>query len=199
MYETREEQLRVAALYVADGLGKGERCLYAGRSAHHLNQFRECLSHLINDVRGAETRGALVLVTSDEAHLAGGTFDCERMLGMLNEMLAETLDAGFPILRTCGDMSWLLDDPPGATQIVEYEALLNHFFENAHGMGMCQYDKARLPLALIDHALATHATVVLDNEHTPNPFYRPAAVSIGRSARPLDVDWKLGELRRRRH
>jgi len=42
-------------------------------------------------------------------------------------------------------MSWLADTPPGAQQVIEYEAVLNQLFRNVHGLGMCQYDRKRLP------------------------------------------------------
>ena len=196
VYDTRDEQRAVALAYIRDGLAKGERCLYAAGSSEELNEFRRGIKALGIDVLDAERRGALLLRTKHEAHLVGGCFDSERMLEMLNQTLDESLQAGFSGLRTCGDMSWLLDDAPGSTHVVEYEAHLNRFFENSHGMGMCQYDRARLPTAIID-AIATHSSVVLDDQHKPNPFYRPASVSATRAAQPHDVPWKLAELRRR--
>lgn len=57
-----------------------------------------------------------------------GRFDSERMLRMLNEAVEAALNDGFAGLRTCGDMSWLLDDAPGTQHVVEYESLLNQFF-----------------------------------------------------------------------
>lgn len=50
------------------------------------------------------------------------------MLRMLNEAVEAALNDGFAGLRTCGDMSWLLDDAPGTQHVVEYESLLNQFF-----------------------------------------------------------------------
>ena len=141
--------------------------------------------------------GALVQGTKNEAHLENGCFDCERMLGLLNEAVESALNDAFTGLRTCGDMSWLLDDAPGSSQVVEYEALLNQFFQNVRAAGMCQYDRRRLPAGLIDHALATHSSAVVDRQHKLNPFYRPPAIATIRAAKPTDVSWKLSELKRR--
>jgi hypothetical protein len=104
------------------------------------------------DVDATERSTALLLRTSDQAHLQDGHFDSERMLKMLNESIEKALDDGFAGLRTCGDMSWLADTPPGAHQVIEYEAVLNQLFRNVHGLGMCQYDRKRLPAHLVDLA-----------------------------------------------
>ncbi len=139
LYNTEDEQVAVAASYVADGLRQGERCLYASDSPASLERFRLALAAEGIDGADAEARTALFVVTKDEAHLADGRFDCERMLRMLNEGVESALNAGFVRFRTCGDMSWLLDNMPGSEQVVEYEALLNEFFRNVRGLGMCQY------------------------------------------------------------
>jgi hypothetical protein len=171
VYDTREEQLAVAAAYVADGLAEHERCLYAAESLEALANFRRALSAHDVDVVAEEFSGALLLLTTDSTHLEGGSFDTERMLRMLNEAVEAALDAGFRGLRTCGDMSWLLWGAPGSEHVLEYEALLNQFFPTVRALGMCQYDRAKLPANIIDGALATHPCVVVDNRLRPNPSY----------------------------
>lgn len=173
MYESVEEQIATAAAYLADGLARNEQCLYSADTEEALDRFRGALSALGFDTAALETRGALMLRTKAATHLSGGRFDCERMLRMLNDAVEAALNAGFAALRTCGDMSWLLDDAPGTSQVVEYEGLLNQFFGNVRALGMCQYDQNRLPEGLLDQALANHTSVVIDRRHTANPFYRP--------------------------
>jgi hypothetical protein len=197
LYEGEDEQLAVAAEYVAEGLRSGERCFYAADSSEGLGRFVEALDRTGVDAGGAMTSGALELATKAEAHLAGGRFDSERMLQMLNDAVERALNDGFAGLRTCGDMSWLLDDAPGSGEIVEYEALLNQFFESVRAVGMCQYDRTRLPAGLLDHALATHTSAVIDGGHKSNPFYQPAVIAMRRPAQPDTVAGKIEELRRR--
>lgn len=194
IYADRAEQLAVAADFIADGLRHGEQCLYADASAAALDEFRHALKEFGLVAAPYEASRALLLVTCADAHLRGGRFDCEEMLQMLNTTLEGALDAGFTGLRTCGEMSWLLDDAPGSERVVEYEALVNQFFAQARGLGMCQYDRQRLPATLIDHGLATHSSVHIGGAHKANPFYRPPVIAIGRSARPEDVPWKLRDL-----
>lgn len=196
VYSSLEEQLAVAADYLADGLRHGERAYYVAESAEALRSFNDAVTARGIDAAEALRTTALIEATHADAHLVDGYFDCERMLRLLNEGIESALDAGFAGLRTCGDMSWLLSDPPGADRVVEYEALLNSLFLGTRACGMCQYDMSRLPAALLDHGLATHSTVVVDRCHKPNPFYGQPVVAAGRAAHVDDVGWKLRHLRR---
>lgn len=160
MYDTPEEQLRVAAHFIAEGLRRGERCLFAGYSEQHLAEFCERLHAEGVDVDKEKNRGALLLRTKEQAHLVDGTFSSERMLTMLNNAVEEALNDGYTGLRTCGDMTWLLDDAPGSAQVTEYEALVTQLFRTVRATAMCQYDSARLPPEVLTSALATHPIVM---------------------------------------
>jgi hypothetical protein len=177
LHASAEEQEVTAARFIAEGLRAGDRCLFAGSSPAALTRFRERLRGEDLDAAAEEQRRALLLLTKEEAHLRDGHFDSERMLRMLSQTLEDALNDGFAGLRTCGDMTWLLDDAPGSQQVVEYEALVTELFRSVRALGMCQYDRARLPASVIDHALATHNTVVLDGARGANPFVRPLSVA----------------------
>ena len=196
LFETEEEQIAMAAEYLGDALRKGERAFYVAQSEAALGRFGEALKEIRIDPVAAAKRGALVVATHTTAHLPDGCFDCERMLRLLNDAVESALNDGFIGLRTCGDMSWLLQEPAGAHQILEYEALLNQFFQGVRAAGMCQYDRRRLQAHLVDHALATHTSVMLEGHHKLNPFYRPPSIAMNRTAQPDQVEWKVGELRR---
>lgn len=194
VHSTVEEQEAVAAAFVAEGLRGGERCLYAAASEAALTRFRERLRAQGTDAAAHERRRALLLLTKEQAHLVDGVFDSERMLRMLNRLLEDTLDDGFQGLRTCGDMTWLLDEAPGSMQVVEYEALVTQLLKGVRAIGMCQYDRARLPSEILDRALATHGTVVIEGAHVPNPFEEPAGLAATRPGRAADAKLKLSEL-----
>jgi hypothetical protein len=170
---------------------------YVADSRQAIARFRSALSARGIDVEHAASSGALLEDTHDEAHLEGGRFESERMLRLLNEAVETALNDGFTGLRTCGDMSWLVDHPPGATQVVEYEALLNQLFRGVRACGMCQYDRRRLPPEYVDHGLATHSSVVIERRHKPNPFYQRATAAMRRAPESSMVDWKIAELRRK--
>ena len=176
-YQTAGEQLAVAVHYIAQGLERKEQCLYAADSQRALEEFSTALANAGVDVTTVIRNGSLLLLTKDRAHLLGGRFDPERMLHMLSERVEAALNAGYVGLRTCGDMSWLLDEAPGSEQVVEYEALLNEFFRSVRATGMCQYDVSRLSPAVLNHALETHPSIVVDRRHRYNPYFNSAVIA----------------------
>ena len=170
--DTEEERLRTAAAYLADGLRRGERCVYIGATRAVLQRFDVALQAAGLDAAALTERGVLIELTHAEAHLIDGRFDCERMLTMIDDAVRQAIADGFSGLRVCGDMSWLLLEAPGSAEVGEYEARLNQFFANTRSAAMCQYNRQRLPPPLIDMALATHSTVVVAGQHKFNPFFQ---------------------------
>ena len=195
LYGTSEEQAAVAAHYIADGLRHRERCLFAADDAPALERFRAALAGEGIDVADAEARTALIVLSKEEAHLVDGRFDCERILRTLSAGVEAALNDGFARFRACGDVSWLLDHAPGSEDLVTYEALLNEFFRSAHGLGMCQYDRRRLPAGLLDHAIAMHSTIVVDGLHKENPHYH-APLGADTLASAAGVHARIADLRR---
>ena len=195
LFDTEDEQHAIGADYLADGLRKGRRCFYVGASRDALSRFRDALARTGLDVAHAVQSRALIEGLHAEVHLQGGSFDGERMLRLLNDAVESALNDGFAGLRSCGDMSWLLDEPPGYEAVVEYEALLNEFFRANRAEAMCLYDQARLPAGLLDHALATHSSAVVGRIHKPNRFYEAADTARRRRATPQEWPRKLSALR----
>src|SRR5689334_5937658 len=74
------------------------------------------------------------------------------MIHMLHAAVKDALDAGFAGLCAAGDMSWLLDEADGSERIAEYEARLNEFYPSSRALGLCLYNRNRLPAATLDHA-----------------------------------------------
>ena len=182
LFDTDQEHLDVAARYIADGLRQREHCLYCGWSPAILQGFRERLAQEGVDVDAMVAKGALTLATSTDVHLAGGRFDSESMLRLLNDKLEAVMNAGFAGLRTCGDMSWLLEEPPGIENVVIYEALCTQFFQSSRAVGMCMYNRARLPPGLIDHALTTHPSTFSHGRRERNPLDRSHEIAAARRA-----------------
>jgi hypothetical protein len=84
-------------------------------------------------------------------------------------------------LCAAGDMSWLLDEADGSEKIAEYEARLNAFYPSSRALGLCLYNRSKLPGATLDHSLATHPHVRLEgNILLDNPFYEEPAKAARR-------------------
>ena len=182
LYTTKEEQLAAAIEYIRGGLSRGERCLYVV-GEHTPDEFRGGLREAGIDVEKEEARGALILITKHQGHLEGGYFSPDKMINMLHVAVKDALDAGFAGLCAAGDMSWLLDGADGSDRIAEYEARLNQFYPTSRALGLCLYNRNRLPAATLDHGLATHPHVRVDgNILLDNPFYeQPEQAAVRQS------------------
>jgi hypothetical protein len=168
LFSSPEEQVNAAVDYIRGGLARGERCLYVC-GEHTPEAFRARVRAAGIDTAVEEKRGALLL---REGHLKGGSFKASRMIEMLSGAVADALKAGFAGLCAAGDMTWLLDEAPGSHEVVEYEALLNHFYASNRALGLCQYNRNRLSPKLLDTCLATHRHIRVEGPMIlENPFY----------------------------
>jgi len=191
-YENRQEQFAIAAEYVKQGLARNERCLYVCDDCT-VDEIEEALDRAGIDVARERERGALVILTTEQAHLNQGRFDVEAMLRMLSQAVEQALDAGFAGLRATGEMTWLLQGAPGSEHAIAYESQMNQFYPTVRAMGLCQYNHARLPAEPLEGALRTHPHVIVDGDLAANMFYEPPAIFTGD---PRDrLRWKLAQLR----
>jgi hypothetical protein len=117
------------------------------------------------------------------------------MIGLLSTAVEEALRDGFEGLCAAGDMTWLIDEAPGSEELVEYEALLNHFYASNRALGLCQYNRRRLPARVLDHGIATHPTVRIGGPILlTNPFYERPEEAAHRVAEPDRVNEKIERL-----
>ena len=73
-----------------------------------------------------ERKGQLEVRRWEDAYLRDGHFDQNRMLALIEEVLAAGKAQGFPLTRLVANMEWALEDRPGVDDIVEYETRLNY-------------------------------------------------------------------------
>ena len=194
LYETPEEQLDAATDYILGGLSRGERCLYVC-CEHDVPTFRAALKRGGIDVEREEARGALIILTKEDGHLKGGSFDPARMTTRLDAAVKDTLEAGFTGLCAAGDMCWVLDEAPGTERLAEYEAALNRFYRENRALGLCLYNKKTLSKAVLDHGLATHPVIHIAGPiRLTNPFYEEPARAAHRVPEIDRVDEKIARL-----
>ena len=189
IYSTTAELAREVAAFLAEGLRKRQRCWYVGDGSE-MDAVRDALERLGIDV-AAETRStALQLISGDGAYIVHGTFDPETTIQVFNDAIEKAYRDGFTGFRAAAEMSWALACEDGAQQIIIYEALLKSLFASCRAIGLCLYDRNRMPLAVIDGALSTHPVAGSHGRYGPNPFYDPAVTRLP-AAEPADVVEKL--------
>jgi hypothetical protein len=101
----------------------------------------------------------------------------------------------FAPLATCH--GYLMKLPARKNSLAEYEARLNHFYKTNRALGLCQYNRNKLPNAALDHGIATRPYIRMEGPILlENPFYEPPEPAAKRSARPNDGKRRLDILKR---
>ena len=194
IYSTTAELANEVAAFLAEGLRSRERCWYvaAGTEA---DSVRAALRKRGVDVTAEARRGALKLISGDGAYAVHGTFNPEATIQIFNDAIEQAYTDGFTGFRAAAEMSWALECEDGAHQVIVYEALLKSLFASCRAIGLCLYDRHRMPLAVIDGALATHPVAGSHGHYTRNPFYDPMTTRIA-TVDDTDVLTRLEQLDR---
>jgi hypothetical protein len=162
-----DEERAVIDPFFFEGLRRREKAVYivdpAHRDAHEAR------------LRAGTSESELVDVTTwNEAHLKGGSFDQDRMMAALEEMIRDHAATGQPPMRLVGQMGWVLAKPPGIEQLVAYEASVNEVLNRGKTPTVCVYDVRKLSGALLMDLLRAHPLTVMNGVLHENPFYTPA-------------------------
>jgi two-component system, chemotaxis family, sensor kinase Cph1 len=197
MYSSDEELARTAGEFLAEGLRKSERCWYLP-ATDDPNAVRAVLKACHIDTRHAEKRGALKVLSSNAAYSVRGDFDPEETMAVFSNAIEQALGDGFQGFRAAANMSWALDLSGSTERLITYEALLRSLFSSARATGLCLYDRSRMPLSVIDGALATHPIVHVQGAYAQNACYDPDVQSL-RAVDPATVAAKLEQFSPRVH
>src|SRR5918997_914814 len=173
IYSTTEELIREVARFLAEGLRNRERSWYVG-SGDEMDSLRDALRKLGIDVAAETKRKALQLISGDAAYAVHGTFNPEATIQIFNDAIEQAYTDGFTGFRAAAEMSWALNCADGAHQVIVYEALLKSLFVSCRAIGLCLYDRKRMPLDVINGALCTHPVAGSRGHYGANPFYDPA-------------------------
>lgn len=192
LYSSTRGLATTVGRFLAVGLGRGERAWYVA-SGDEDRAVRSALRTEGVDVDAAISRGALRLIRAHEAYLIHGRFDPEATVRVFNDAIEESFAAGFSGFRAAAEMSWALESDDGLDRLITYEALLRTLFASCRAIGLCLYHRRRMPLAVIDGALATHpiAGAGINGTFCPNPFYDPRATTLNAVASDRMVRRKL--------
>lgn len=150
VYDSEERRRDVLVSYLSRGLARGERVVYlAAGPADAVSRGLEELA----------APGQLTVLESEDAYLDGGAFAPERALAGFRTALAETIDAGFPALRTGGG-------PPEAVtggcahELAPYERSAAPLFAGGRLVSLCAYDARAVPPASLLGIVDVHPVVL---------------------------------------
>ncbi|MFP5277465.1 MAG: MEDS domain-containing protein [Acidobacteriota bacterium] len=172
IYDTPEDQAALAASFLRAGLEKRERCLYVSDDGL-VETVLAAMKRMGVEVGAARAVGALEIVTKREAYLRDGYFTPQRMIDFLRESTISAQRSGYQALRLAAEMTWALGDESGVERLVEYEALLNHFFREHACLAACQYDRKRFAAETVRAVIHTHPLVTIGQTVARNFFFIP--------------------------
>jgi hypothetical protein len=161
------EEAAVIDPFLTQGMQSGHKAVYivdpAQRDAHHARLAPAAASADLLDV-----------TTWNEAHLKGGSFDQDRMMASLEEMIRDHAATGRPPMHLVGQMGWVFSNPPGIEQLVAYEASVNEVLNRGKTPTICVFDVRRLTGAMMMDLLRAHPLTIMNGVFHENPFYTPA-------------------------
>ncbi|HEY4102382.1 MAG TPA: MEDS domain-containing protein [Polyangiaceae bacterium] len=153
--------------FFVEGMQRGNKAVYIVDPLHRDEHDRRLRA-------SAPSNDLLEVITWNDAHLKGGSFDRERMMTGLDELIREHAATGRPPMHLVGQMGWVFSNPPGIDQLVEYEANVNEVLNRGRTPTICVYDVRRLSGSMVMDLLRAHPLTVMNGVVHENPFYTPA-------------------------
>ena len=130
-FHHKEEEYRVLLPFIKEGFDQGDRAFHMVDPRHRGEHLRR-LQEAGIDVAQAERKGQLEVRRWQDAQFRDGHFDQNRMLALLEEVLAEGKAQGFPLTRLMANMEWALEDRPGLEDFLEFETRVNYLTPKYH-------------------------------------------------------------------
>ena len=128
-FHSPDEEYRVLLPFIREGIERSEKAFHIVDPRLMDDHFHRLQDAGIN-TETAVVRGQLVVRRWQDAYLRDGHFDQDRMLALIQEVLASGPAEGFPLTRLVAHMEWALEDFPGVNDLVEYETRLNFILPN---------------------------------------------------------------------
>lgn len=128
-FHSSDEEYRVLLPFIREGIDRGEKAFHIVDPRLMDDHFRR-LQETGLDTAAAVERGQLVVRRWQDAYLRDGHFDQNRMLALIQDVLAAGPAEGFPLTRLVAHMEWALEDFPSVNDLVEYETRLNFILPN---------------------------------------------------------------------
>ncbi len=169
-FDTPEEEVRVLAPFVQEGLERGEKAFHIVDPAF-VGGYIKLLEGEGIPVSAAMQTGQFEIATWPDAYLRTGGFDQFDMLQFIQDVLTRGQDQCFPLMRLVAHMEWSLTDNKGVGDLVEYECRLNDALSSFDDPVLCVYDTTRFGAGVVMDILRTHPAAIVGGALHRNPFY----------------------------
>jgi PAS domain S-box-containing protein len=192
IYRTTQQLKRQFVPYLRSGLALGEKCVYFIDE----NDERFVLDAMQEggfDLSLYLKTGQFEIVHTRDAHLAGGHFGEDKMLGYWNQSIESAKKAGFKGLRAAVEMTWALSGSPGCEILAPYESRLTHLMNEKDASVICMYSQRRFSAEKIKAVIHAHPLVVTGDTVLENPAC-PTPEDFNEGSVDLDIQATLDNL-----
>ena len=173
-FRSRDERYRVLLPVIKQGFERGDKAYHVVGPTQRAEHSRRLASVGI-DAEEAQAEGRLEMFDWEEAYLPDGRFDQDRTLAAWERTFEKSRRAGYPLTRLVAHMEWALQDRPGVSDLLEYEARFNHVYSSYPTLTICSYDLDEFPATTIVDVLRTHPMSLIGGVLHENPFFVPPA------------------------
>jgi signal transduction histidine kinase len=196
-FASPEDQHTIVSSFLAEGLRRGEKCVFASAPAH-LSAVEAQLVAQGFPVEELRQRGALVLSDTDVIYRQNGVFDPEASLAAIPRAVEQARAAGFTGYRGAGGPPRPTSDADERARLLAYEASVTEVLRIAGAAAICLCDRHTTHPDTIYGMLRTHPLAVIGGQVCPNPFFAPAEGAAGTGGQARRVEWMLEALARQR-
>ena len=124
-FHGKEEEYRVLLPFIKEGFDQGDRAFHIVEPRHRPEHLRR-LQEAGIPVAEAEREGQLEVRRWEDAQFRDGRFDQNRMLALLEGVMAEGKAQASPLTRLLASMEWALENRPGVEDLLKFETRVSY-------------------------------------------------------------------------
>jgi hypothetical protein len=167
------EEHRVLRSFFKDGIDLGEKETHIVE-ADSREEYLRLLSGAGINVQEMMGNGRLEVLPWTDMYVRDHRFDQNAMLASVETLIQSGTAAGYPRTRLVGHhMEWLFHDKPAVSNLLEYEARLNHVLSKYDAPVICNYDLSKIDASVAMDIMRTHPIVIIGGLLRENPFFVP--------------------------
>ena len=156
--------------FIKDGFECGDKALQIISPARRVDHLQRMTSAGI-DAASAQRSGQFELHDWADTFFRDGSFDPDRQLALLEEVLKSGRQQRFPVSRYVAHAEWALEEGASVDLLLEFEARVNHVWPRYADAVICTYDLARFRGDVVIDAMRTHPMIIVGGILQQNPFF----------------------------
>jgi hypothetical protein len=159
--------------FFKDGFDRGEKAVHIVETAKRQDYLNRLAEADINVQEMMDT-GRLEVLPWTDMYVRDHRFDQDAMLASVEELIRSSAGGGYPRTSLVGHhMDWLFLDQPAVTNLVGYEARLNHVLSKYDAPVICNYDISKFSASVAMDIMRTHPLVIIGGLLREIPFFVP--------------------------